>query len=141
LGRYVTITAGMENVACMSLTENGLLRWYARCCNTPIGNTPRNFGLSYVGLVHNCLEHSSESLDSAFRPVQIWVNTKGAKGTPPSTPLRGFISLARFAVSIVWARIGGSYRNTPFFDARRGTPVVEPRVLSAADRERAMSAI
>jgi len=141
LSRYVTITAGMENLACLSLRDNGLLRWYARCCNTPIGNTLRDFRIPYVGLVHNCLEHSSEPLDRAFCPVRIWVNSKGAKGKPPSTQWRGFVSLARLAISIAWARMGGSYRNTPFFDSQRGTPVVEPRVLSASERERAMNAI
>ena len=141
LGKYVSITRGMENLACLSLTEKGLLRWHARCCNTPIANTPRDFRLSYVGLVHNCLEHSSEPLDTAFCPVRIWVNTKGAKGKPPSTRLRGFISFARLAVSLVSTRLGGTYRNTPFFDSRRGTPVVVPRVLSASERERAMNAI
>jgi hypothetical protein len=141
VGKYVTITAGIESLACMSLRERGLLRWYARCCHTPIANTPRDFRLCYVGLVHNCLEHSSEPLDTAFCPVRIWVNTKGAKGKPPSTQLRGFISLARLAASLLWTRLGGSYRNTPFFDSRRGTPVVEPRVLTASERERAMSAI
>jgi hypothetical protein len=141
VGKRVTITAGIENLACMSLKEGGLLRWYARCCNTPIANTPRNFRLSYVGLVHNCLELSSEPIDKAFCPVRIWVNTKGAKGKPPSTQLRGFISLARLAVSLVWTRLGGSYRNTPFFDSRSGTPVVAPKVLSVDERERALSAI
>jgi hypothetical protein len=141
LGKHVTITAGIENLACMSLTEGGLLRWYARCCNTPIANTPRNFRLPYVGLVHNCLENSSDSLDTAFCPVRIWVNTKGAKRKPPSTQLRGFISLARLAASLIWTRLGGSYRNTPFFDSRDGTPVVTPKVLSVSERERAMSAI
>jgi hypothetical protein len=27
------------------------------------------------------------------------------------------------------ARIDGSYKTTPFFDAQRGTPVVTPKVL------------
>ena len=41
--KNVTFTEGTENLACMRLTPNGLLRWYAACCNTPIGNTSPNF--------------------------------------------------------------------------------------------------
>src|SRR5512138_1141593 len=39
LPRWVTFTAGIGSLACMRLTPKGLLRWYAPCCNTPIGNT------------------------------------------------------------------------------------------------------
>ena len=40
LPRNLTFTQGVETLACLRLTENGLLRWYAACCSTPIGNTP-----------------------------------------------------------------------------------------------------
>ena len=40
--RSVHFTEGQGELACMSLSPNGLLRWYARCCNTPIANTPRS---------------------------------------------------------------------------------------------------
>ena len=36
---HVHITAGHEQLALMRLTPKGLNRWYAKCCNTPIGNT------------------------------------------------------------------------------------------------------
>jgi hypothetical protein len=36
----------------------GLLRWYAACCKTPIGNTLPNFRASFVGLIHSCLQNA-----------------------------------------------------------------------------------
>ena len=42
--RYVSFIAGVDNLVCMSLTAQGILRWYAKCCQTPIGNTPRISG-------------------------------------------------------------------------------------------------
>ena len=33
-----------------------MIRWYAGCCKTPIGNTLENHKISFVGLLHNCLE-------------------------------------------------------------------------------------
>ena len=38
----VHFETGLDKLACMSLSDKGLLRWYASCCRTPIGNTPRD---------------------------------------------------------------------------------------------------
>lgn len=141
LASNVTITEGASALACMSLTEKGLLRWYARCCNTPIGNTTRNFKLSYVGLVHNCLESSGAPLDAAFGPVRMRVNTQSAtRGRPSATPLATVAAVLRLMASIGRVRLDGSYRRTPFFDAQRGTPVVAPTVISSAERDRLRNA-
>jgi len=141
LASNVTISEGASALACMSLSENGLLRWYARCCNTPIGNTTRNFKLPYVGLVHNCLERSGTSLDTAFGPVRMRVNTRSAtRGRPGATPLATVAAVLRLMVSIGRARLDGRFRRTPFFDAQRGTPVVAPTVISSAERDRLRNA-
>ena len=65
LPQHVTFTQGVEKLTCMSLSGRGrgMLRWYASCCNTPIGNTARDFKVSHVGLLHNCLQDPSASLD------------------------------------------------------------------------------
>jgi len=141
LASNVTITEGANALACMSLTENGLLRWYASCCNTPIGNTTRNFKLPYVGLVHNCLEKSGASLDAAFGPVRMRVNTQSAtRGRPSSTPFATLAAVLHLMASIGRARLDGSYRRTPFFDPQRGTPVVASSVISRAERDRLRNA-
>ena len=141
LQQHVAFTQGAEALACMSLTERGLLRWYASCCNTPIGNTQRSIKVSFVGLLHNCLEHSPRSIDEAFGPVRMRVNTRHAKGTVASMPLSTFTSVARFLASVAQARFNGSYKRTPFFSAASSKPVVAPRVLSTIERERAMNAV
>ena len=139
LPKYVSLTQGTEALACLSLTENGLLRWYASCCNTPVGNTGRNFKVSFVGLVHSCLQDASRSLESSFGPVRMRVNTKGAKGVPQAMRLSTFTSVLRFSKSLALARLDGSYKSTPFFDSERGTPVAAPRVLTRSEREQVMN--
>jgi hypothetical protein len=139
--KYVTITQGKEELACLSLSEKGMLRWYAACCKTPIGNTQRDYRISYVGLLHNCLEHSSVSLDSAFGPVRMRVNTKSAKGKISATSVRTVVLVVPFLASVLRARMDCSYRKTPFFDPVSGKPVAYPSVLSASERERVMSAV
>ena len=141
LPKYVTFTQGTEALACMSLSEKGMLRWYARCCNTPIGNTPRGLKVSYVGLVHTCLEDPARTLDSSFGPVRMRVNTKNAKGRPKSMPISTIVSAMRFMKSLVRARLDGSYKVTPFFVPDRGIPVVPPKVLTGGERDRVMNAV
>ena len=140
LPKYVTFTQGSEVLTCMSLTEHGMLRWYASCCRTPIGNTPRDFKVSHVGLVHTCLEDPPRALKSSFGPVRMRVNTKHAKGKPKLMPMSTITSVLRFLSSLVLARLNGSYKTTPFFTSD-GTPVVSPKVLTSSERERVMNAV
>jgi hypothetical protein len=139
--RYVSFTQGQDTLACMSLTDKGLLRWYARCCNTPIGNTQRSAGMPFVGLVHSCLEGDGPSLEQAFGPVRMRVNMKHAKGRPQGMPVSTFVSVLRFMASMVRARLGGSHTHTPFFDAATGAPVAPPQVLTRAEWERVIGAV
>jgi hypothetical protein len=141
LQRNVTFSRGAEALACLSLTPRGLLRWYASCCMTPIGNTLRDLRISYVGLLHNCVEHSAHSLDAVFGPARMRVNTRSAKASVAPTPWRTFTAVVPLFAAVLVARLDGSYRRTPFFVAASGMPAAAPRVLSAAERERAMGAV
>lgn len=127
----LAITQGADQLACLRLTENGLMRWYADCCRTPIGNTLATPKVSFVGLVHNCLEGAGQPpLDQAFGPVRAVVNTDGAWSKDKPKP-------AGMGPSILWflgvglrARLTGAWRRTPFFRPT-GEPVAQPKVLSA----------
>ena len=141
LPKYISFTQGFNTLACMSLTDHGMLRWYASCCNTPIGNTPRDFKTSHVGLIHTCLRDPSKTLEGSFGPVRMRVNTKHAKGKPKSLPISTVTSILRFLSSLIRARLDGSYKYTPFFTADRGTPIVPPKVLTSSELERIMNAV
>ena len=132
--RFLRITRGQEQVRCMSLSENGLLRWYAACCRTPIGNTPRDPRISYVGLVHSCLAGSPGELDQAFGPVKVAVNTASATGTVHATPWATLGAVFKIARNVIGARVSGAYRDNPFFEAGTSRPVVAPQVLTPAER-------
>ena len=140
LPRNITFTAGVENLACMRLTEKGLLRWYARCCNTPIGNTLDNPQMSFVGLVHSCLDQDGQSLEAAFGPVRAVAFTESAKGG--NLKQKGLVGVvARTAAMLLRARLNGSYRTTPFFKPGTKTPVVQPQVLSGQERTQLRAAL
>ena len=138
--RQVHFTQGLEALACMSLSPRGLLRWYASCCNTPIGNTPRDFKMPYVGLIESCLRSDSPSLQESFGPVRAVVNTKSARGSVQSTPVSNLLTLLGIIASVIGARVSGAYKGNPFFEADTGMPVARPRELTKAERERVTNA-
>lgn len=131
--RLLEFTHGMGAVKCMSLSEQGMLRWYAGCCNSAIGNTARDIKSAFVGLSHSFLAPTPREMDETFGPVQMVSNTKGARGPVPSSGWGAFKPMLGFVKSLLAARLSGSYRNTPFFtpDAR---PVAVPTVLTAQER-------
>jgi hypothetical protein len=137
----LTFTQGRETLACMRLSPKGLLRWYAACCNTPVGNTLANYRVSFVGLVHSCLEGTGPSLDDSFGPVRARVNTKSAKGELRSGSAGMMSAILPFIAIVTRPRIDGSYKRTPFFSPDTGAPIVTPKVLSRSERERLMSAV
>jgi hypothetical protein len=141
LPKNVTFTRGKEALACMRLTPKGLLRWYAGCCNTPIGNTLATPGISFIGLLHTCLEQAGKPLDEVFGPVRVWAFTQSARGDPkPKTA--GQATIAKwFITTVLKARITGDYKHTPLFSADTRAPVVTPRVLSADEHARVMNAV
>lgn len=141
LPKNLTFTQGIEALACMRLTEKGLLRWYAGCCNTPIGNTLATPKFSFIGLVHNCLESPGASLDESFGPIRAWVNTKGAKGEPKPAVKGQGATLGWFFKMVLRARLNGDYKKTPLFRSATGKPIVIPRVLSGAEHSNVMNAV
>lgn len=126
----VTFTEGIENLSCIRLTSNGSLRWYADCCNTPIGNTSPNLNISFVGVIHNCLSSDQNLLDRTFGSERAHIYTKCAigKDKPKSTGL--LLSYFRILRMVIKARLDGSYKRTPFFVLESGNPTSTPKVLS-----------
>jgi hypothetical protein len=139
--KNVIFVQGIEALACMRLTDKGLLRWYAACCNTPIGNTLPSFKLSFVGLVHECLANPNQPLQDSFGAVRSVVNTQSARGEPKPKPQGGLAAIVWAFAMMAGARINGSYKQTPFFRVDRGTPIVAPRVLSGEERARLRRAV
>jgi hypothetical protein len=132
--RDVVITQGHEMVSCMSLSDGGLLRWYARCCNTALGNTHRNHKVSFVALADACLRDAPPALEESFGPVQFRLNAKSARR--PLVPMkeRKLGAVLRTIGWLLKSQLGGRFRSNPFFDSRTGAPMSLPKVLMAAER-------
>jgi hypothetical protein len=130
---HVRFEQGLEKLACMSLSDKGILRWYASCCATPIGNTPPDRKVHYVGLVHTCL---AKPLEPAFGPARVRLNTASATGPVQGTPLAMGAAMLKLMRFMLPARFTARHRDNPFFEVASGQPVVRRRVLSADERAR-----
>jgi hypothetical protein len=128
----IRITAGHEHMRSMRLTPKGLLRWYAECCRTPIGNM-LSIKVPFVGLPRVCLPDVRDDLVGPAPGVQ---GHLAPGGTPPGAHARaplGYIARA-FALMFRWW-VGGHGRPSAYFHDD-GTPRVVPEVLAPEERER-----
>lgn len=130
LPKHVNFLTGTENLACIRLTENGLLRWYAACCNTPIGNTSPDFKLSFIGLIHNFLSSEQVSLEDAFGTIRMHVSTQDAIGELKPKSIGLLAGTLCVMSMVIRSRLDGSYKTNPFFIPGTGTPIVTPKVLN-----------
>lgn len=125
----VKINKGSEHLRCLRLTPKGLVRWYAGCCKTPIGNT-MNANFPFIGLIHNFL-HIKGPSERALGPIRAYMQTKYARGVPSyphsakGFPLRVTLRVARKMAQ--W-KIKGMDKPSVFFNDD-GKPVVKPTIL------------
>ena len=132
--RHVHFVAGAEQLRCMRLSDKGLLRWYATCCRTPIGNTPPDARLPYVGLVRSCLPGSSNELDEVFGPSRMSLNTASANGQVSPTRIANLKGLLKVIRNVLGARLSGAFRDNPFFRSGSGEPISMPETLKLHER-------
>lgn len=138
----VSFAKGRENLACVRLTPNGILRWHTTCCATPIGNTMATPKLPFVGLVHSCLGDSvgGTPREEVLGPIRGWAYLKFAIGDKSALKgkkqnLRAILS--RFARIILVARLRGDHRRSAFFQPDGKAPIAVPRLLSEEERAEA----
>lgn len=122
----IRFTAGIDQLACLTLTDKGPLRWYAACCQTPIANTPKDPKVAYLSLIRACLVSQSAALDQSTGPVRIALNTPSARGKVARTPIATFFGMARIFKNILKARWTGHDQKNPFFVPGSGRPIRQP---------------
>ena len=127
----VQITKGRDNIKMLRLSPNGAYRWYAGCCNTPIGNGLTNPKLAFIGLITANTDYAH-----LLGPVKCYVNTSGSY--IPGIRKFGVGTVVWNVVKrIIMGRITGNWRRNPFFSPPDMTPIAEPQVLTKAERKAA----
>jgi hypothetical protein len=121
---------GEDQLLAVRLTEQGMIRWYTRCCHTPIGNTMASRGGAFIGLIHSCLTRPQLNADFGDKVAQL--NTNTALGTPKPQQYGLFRVISSFLWLLISERVSGRYLQSPLFNAD-GSPRSVPRVLNAAE--------
>lgn len=134
----LTLLQGADRLAAVRLSEKGMVRWYAACCKTPLGNTMASAKVGFIGMIHSSLERSQ--MDKDFGSSIALLNTANALGDmkPKQSGLIGVI--ARVFLIVITTRISGRYRKSQLFESS-GSPKVQSRVLTPQELESLKSAV
>ena len=109
---HIEVTEGGEHLACMRMSEAGIYRWYASCCNTPVGNTG-HYGLPFIGMIHELIVESADK-EALFGPIKGHVQTKFARSELPASKLP-LGSILRFVKIMLGAKFSRAHKHAPFF--------------------------
>jgi hypothetical protein len=130
------ITAGNERLACVRLRpRSNVVRWFASCCRTPIGNTPAEHRVPLVGVIRSCLDLGAVGLsaDAALGPVRGIAFPRFARGDRTQLPKRSLVlHLLRMVGIILAARIRRDQLRSPFMHAD-GELKASPHVLGVEE--------
>jgi len=128
----LVLTKGIEHVRCLRLTPNGTWRWYAGCCNTPIGNT-LGPAWPFVGVIHNFIALGANRL-ALLGPVRGYVYTRYAHGELTTEQRRNsdrpWFILTSLLKLLIW-KLQGRNKPSPFFNSK-GLPLCQPKVVQPA---------
>jgi hypothetical protein len=129
----LSFTRGLDRIIGVRLKHNGLYRWYASCCNTPVGNTLTP-SVPFVGLFAQTFD--TPHLDDVVGAPTGALLGKFAIGEPPagSTGLNLSVLLSAVARVLGW-RLSGRAWPHPFFARDTRAPVYPVTVLSQQRRE------
>lgn len=122
----IQLKQGSEELECLKLTKNGMVRWYTRCCKTPVANTIASSQMAFAGIPHIMLDPNG--LKQLEPPLMI-----NASSNPQSCPDGAHNSaplsfLLKFIGQLIFRRLRGEHQPSPFFDST-GKIKAEPKVL------------
>jgi hypothetical protein len=132
----VRFDRGQDQIRAVRLSDKGMFRWYASCCNTPLGNSPGTTP-PFLGITRQA--YATDALggaDAVFGPPRAAVWGQHAVGTPPpnSTKLNPLL-IGRVLWSMLRWRVKGQHAPHPFFDSDTGKPKFPVEVLGTAERD------
>jgi len=133
----VKLTAGKQAVRCLRFSSK-VLRWYAGCCRTPIGNTAADPRFPVIALIHCFMDHEADgrSRDVVLGPPLCRIHERSAVGPlPPMAPAPPLVWVfVRRASKMLGWWMRGLARPSPFFDASTNAPCSVPRALTPSER-------
>jgi hypothetical protein len=125
---------GADRIACVRLAPKGLYRFYATCCNTPLGNT-LGTKVPFIGLVAEAFAVDGRSADDVFGPPIGSILDRYAIGTPPPSATKLAPLVARALFKVVGWKVSGKAWPNPYFDRGTKEPNKRVTILTREERE------
>ena len=119
------VNGGREQLACFHLTRKPTLRWYARCCSTPMFNTYKNGRIPYITtVVANCdpdqrVRLLGPALGHLF--IEEGIGDVGHLKRLPMTKL-----MRRFSARMIIDVLAGNRRRAALFEPDTLEPIAQP---------------
>ena len=127
---------GLEHITAVRLTPQGLHRWYASCCKTPLGNMVSP-GIPFIGIVTELFQQApgARPCDEVFGAPSARILGKFAVGKPPpgSEKLNVGMIVRTVRKMFGWKLSGKTWPH-PFFERGSDAPKYPVTVLPAAER-------
>jgi hypothetical protein len=126
------ITAGLEHLRLLRLSEKGLLRWHTDCCRSPVANMLSHPKSPFIGLFRGLFLEEETAIGPVVGRIQGRFAVGGCPpGVHPRAPAgllwRSFLFLGK-------GFFAKRYAPSPFLDGDSGKPIREARVLTAEER-------
>jgi len=131
----LTFVQGQHRIVGLRLTPKGLFRWYANCCNTPVGNTltPK---IPFVGIVAQAFDGGTRGADDVFGAPVGAILGKYAVGELPAGSAGLNLSLIlRVVGRVLGWRLRRRVWPHPFFSQDTREPIYPLTVLLREERE------
>jgi hypothetical protein len=131
----LTFVRGQHRIVGLRLKPKGLFRWYANCCNTPVGNT-LSPAIPFVGIVAQAFENGAQRADAVFgAPIGAIMGKYAIGQAPAGSTGINLPLLMRVIVRVLGWRLRGQAWPHPFFKQNTSEPSYPLTVLSDQQRE------
>ena len=139
-GSKLRIESGLDQLRCIHLTDKPTLRWFARCCNTPLFNTNANNKLPFFDLLTATAE--SDRVAGQLGPINGHFFAENAPNNGAGLRRLSLLGLVRMVMPrMIGDVVKGRRRGNPLFDDRTLEPIAEPHRLTPEERERAYARV
>ncbi len=124
----IEILAGQDQLDSIRLTPGGPVRWFTRCCRTPLANTVEGSKMPFAGVIWPMVSSEARaSADAIFGPLKGTVHGKHALGDTSGLDLHPGIPplmALRLVRLIGWWKLQGAAGKSPLHRAESVNPTL-----------------
>ena len=129
----VHIASGRDQLACVHLTDKPTLRWYAKCCRTPLFNTYANGKIPYITTQLGACDPAARA--RLVGPPRGHLFTEEGIGDTSHLPKMSMGALMRrFFPRMIKDLVSGDRRRCELFDSKTLEPIAKPHRMTSEER-------